>query len=221
MSFDISTLQRLNASRWAAAKVTRASEYTLPVQRALAARPRYEAIQASTGVSWVFIACTHYRECGQNFSLSLAQGDPWNQPSRHVPAGRGPFNSFEEAATDALVNCPPHASRNKDWSLPGMLTILEGYNGLGYARMGRPSAYIWSGTDQYISGKYIRDGVFDPNVVDKQLGCAGFILSLAEKDSTILVPRIPATPQKPLQSLPTVTEHVSIPEEVLQWFKEH
>ena len=30
----------------------------------------------------------------------------------------------------------------------------------------------WAATDQYSSGKYTSDGVYDPNVVDRQLGCA-------------------------------------------------
>ena len=81
---------------------------------------------------------------------SLAQGDPWNRVSVHVPAGRGPFKSWEDAAVDALVNCSPYAARNKDWSIGGTLTMLEQYNGLGYAARGRPSPYVWSGTDQYL-----------------------------------------------------------------------
>lgn len=221
MPFDISNLQRLNASRWAAAKVTRASEYVLPVQRALAARPRYEAIQAATGVSWLFIATAHYRECSQNFSLSLAQGDPWDQVSRHVPAGRGPFKSFEDCAVDALVNCPPYAARNKNWTLPYFLTIEEGYNGLKYAYANRPSPYIWAGTNQYVNGKVLVDHGPIENVVDKQLGVAGFILSLAEKDSTILVPKVPLPPQNSPQASIGPTGHPQIEEAVLQWFKEH
>jgi len=43
----------------------------------------------------------------------------------HVPAGRGPFASWEEAAIDALVDCAPHLARNKDWSIGGALTELE------------------------------------------------------------------------------------------------
>ena len=31
---------------------------------------------------------------------------------------------------------------------------------------------IWSGTDQYKSGKYVRDGVYDPEVVDSQYAAA-------------------------------------------------
>lgn len=46
-----------------------------------------------------------------------------------------------------------------------MLTNLERFSGIGYAARGVPSAYVWSGTDQYVSGKYVRDGVYDPDKV--------------------------------------------------------
>ncbi|MCC8946019.1 hypothetical protein H8A97_13140 [Bradyrhizobium sp. Arg62] len=138
-----------------------------------------------TGVPWFVIAVIHERECSQSWAGSLAQGDPWNKKSVHVPAGRGPFNSWEDCAVDALVNCAPYAARNKDWSIGGVLTLLEQYNGLGYASRGRPSPYVWAGTDQYVSGKYVRDGVYDPNVVDQQLGCAGLILAMMKLDASI------------------------------------
>jgi lysozyme family protein len=67
------------------------------------------------------------------------------------------------------------------------LTLLERYNGLGYAIRGVPSPYVWSGTDQYKSGKYIADHVYDPNAVDKQLGCAGLLLAMIALDSTISI----------------------------------
>ncbi len=86
---------------------------------------------------------------------------------------------------DALVDCAPHAARNKDWSVGGTLAKLEEYNGLGYAARGRPSPYIWSGTDQYRSGKYVRDGVYDPDAVDSQLGCAGLLMAMMALDPTI------------------------------------
>ncbi len=80
--------------------------------------------------------------------------------------------------------------------------MLEQYNGLGYANRGIPSPYIWSGTDQYKSGKYVRDGVFDPNAVDTQLGCAGLLLAMMSLDASIAIGRpvpviLPSTP-KPL-----------------------
>lgn len=113
-----------------------------------------------------------------------------------MPAGRGPFRSWEEAAIDALVNCAPHAARNKDWSPGGTLTKLEEYNGLGYAARGRPSPYIWAGTDQYKSGKYVRDGVYDPNVVDSQPGCARLQLAMMGLDPTITFTAASITPPK-------------------------
>jgi hypothetical protein len=48
-----------------------------------------------------------------------------------------------------------------------------------------PSPYIWSGTDQYKSGKYVRDGIYDPDVVDGQLGCAGLLMAMMQLDPDI------------------------------------
>ncbi|WP_245286840.1 hypothetical protein [Bradyrhizobium sp. Tv2a-2] len=139
-------------------------------------------MSAKTGVPWAMIAVIHERECSQDWTRSLAQGDPWKRTSVHVPAGRGPFISWEAAAIDALVNCAPYAARNTDWSIGPSLTKLEEYNGLGYAARGLPSPYLWSGTDQYKSGKYVRDGVYDPSAVDSQLGCAGLLKAMAALD---------------------------------------
>ncbi|WP_197521074.1 peptidoglycan-binding protein [Bradyrhizobium icense] len=182
---DTNALKAANAKRWANAKLTRGPEFVPVAKRLVATKTRYLAVEHATGVPWPFIAVTHQRESSQNWERSLAQGDPWNRVSTHVPAGRGPFGSWEAAAIDALVNCGPYAARNRDWSIAGTLTKLEEYNGLGYMRRGMPSPYVWSGTDQYSRGKYVRDGVFDPNEVDKQLGCAGLILAMMKLDPSI------------------------------------
>jgi lysozyme family protein len=182
---DLTALKAANAKRWERAKLTRGPEFIPVAKRLVAAKQRYYTVSLKTGISWTFIAVTHQRESSQNWSRSLAQGDMWNEVSTHVPAGRGPFRSWEDAAYDALVNCAPKASRNTDWSIGGTLTLLEQYNGLGYSKRGLPSPYIWSGTDQYIKGKYVADGVFDKETVDKQLGCAGLILAMRDIDPTI------------------------------------
>lgn len=152
----------------------------------------YQEIEALTRVPWFVVAVIHEREASQNFALSLAQGDPWNAVSRHVPKGRGPFKSFQEAALDALMNCAPKAGRWTDWSIGGVLTILEEYNGLGYASKGVPSPYDWAGTNQYVSGKYVRDGFYDPAVVDAQLGCAGLLIAMSQVDASIKFGTAPA-----------------------------
>ncbi|WP_265440892.1 hypothetical protein [Bradyrhizobium sp. SEMIA] len=48
-----------------------------------------------------------------------------------------------------------------------------------------PSPYVWSGTNQYRAGKYVRDGVYDPGKVDPQLGCAALMIALMELDPEI------------------------------------
>jgi lysozyme family protein len=211
---DLASLRAQNAARWQNAKLTRASEFGTVAARLAApsAKARYQAIEAKTGVPWFFVAVAHQRESSQDWSRSLAQGDPWNKKSTHVPKGRGPFASFEDAAVDALTNCAPYAARNKDWRIGGLLTMLEQYNGLGYFNRGLPSPYVWSGTDQYVKGKYIADGKFDPNVVDKQLGCAGLILAMVQIDpsiefevvekSAVLISKPPAAPAAPSPTNP-------------------
>ena len=182
---DLQALTKSNAERWSRVKPTRDFSSVARHLVAADAKARYLAVSARTGVPWFVIALIHERECSQSWAGSLAQGDPWARKSVHVPAGRGPFNSWEDCAVDALVNCAPYAARNKDWSVGGTLTKLEEYNGLGYAARGRPSPYIWSGTDQYVSGKYVRDGVYDANAVDTQLGCAGLLLEMMAFDASI------------------------------------
>lgn len=192
MAIDLNRLKADNIRRWKAAKLTRGPEFLPVAKRLVAAKVRYQAVESVTGVPWPFIAVTHQRESSQNWSRSLAQGDPWDEVSKRVPAGRGPFGSWEAAATDALVNCGPYAARNKDWSIGGLLALLERYNGTGYFSRGKPSPYIWSGTDQYLAGKYVRDGVFDPDEVDKQLGCAGLIMAMMQIDPSIKFDDSPA-----------------------------
>lgn len=182
---DIVALKAANARRWS---VVRQNRSFISVAKSLvAAKPRYVAVQNRTGVPWHFIAVVHEREASQSWTGSLAQGDPWNEKSIHEPAGRGPFASWEDAAVDALVHCHPFAAQNKDWSIGGLLTKLEEYNGFGYAMRGRASPYVWAGTDQYLTGKFTGDHQFNPNVVDRQLGCAGLLISMAQLDKSIIL----------------------------------
>ena len=204
---NISELTARNAQRWRAAKVIRTG-FDSVAMRLVGAKARYLGIQKRTGVPWFIVAVIHEREASQNWDRSIAQGDPWRSESVHVPKGRGPFQSWEEAAFDALQNCAPYAAKWKDWSAGGAMTLLEEYNGLGYANRGVPDPYIWSGTDQYVRGKYVADHIYDPNEIDHQLGCAGLLLAMRKIDPTIVFadeaaspPDVPA-PEKPTQPAP-------------------
>ena len=176
-----------NAKRWEAAKFTKSTQINAQAAKIEKNRFRYEAVSRDTGVPWDVIGVIHYRESSGDFKGVLHNGQKiigTGKLTTIVPKGRGPFSTWEEAAIDALVNAPPYAARNKDWSIAGTLDVLERYNGLGYRNKGLPSPYLWSGTDQYVSGKYVKDGVYDPNHVDQQLGCATLLLKLREGKQT-------------------------------------
>lgn len=184
---DLAKLTAANLTRWNAASVVPS---LIPLvdgvsHKLVACKARYQTVEAKTHVPWPVIAVIHERESSQSWAASLAQGDPWNRVSIHVPKGRGPFDSWEAAAEDALATCE-HADKWHDWSIGGALTFLEEYNGLGYAARGIPSPYVWASTDQYRSGKYIADGHFDPNAVDHQIGCASLLARMTLIDPTII-----------------------------------
>ena len=186
---DITKLKTANGKRWQNMKVTQSLIPMLDgvAKRLVAAsaKVRYQNVSTKTKVPWFVIAVIHEREASQSWKANLAQGDPWNKVSIHVPKGRGPSKSWEEAAVDALTNYDPHAAAWKDWTAGGALTLLEEYNGLGYAARGVPSPYVWASTDQYRKGKYVADGHYDPNAVDHQLGCAALLSRMALLDTSV------------------------------------
>jgi len=184
---DLAKLAAANLARWNVAQILPDWLHILDgvAHNLVAAKPRYQTVEAATKVPWSIIAVIHERESSQSWTASLAQGDPFDRESIHVPKGRGPFPSWEKAAEDALIICPPHAAHWTDWSMGGALTLLEQYNGTGYANRGIPSPYIWSATDQYHRGKYIADGHFDPNAVDRQTGCAALLKRMILLDPSI------------------------------------
>jgi lysozyme family protein len=180
-------LIKINGYRWIRAKYKVEVPMLRQAKALVSAKLRYQAVTALTKVPWWVVAVIHERESSQSWAANLAQGDPWNRVSIHVPRGIGPFQSWAQAAAYAMIHCGPKPALWKNWSAGGTLTLLEEYNGLGYAHRGVASPYIWAGTDQYRSGKFIADGHFDPAAVDKQIGCAALLRSMIELDPTIKV----------------------------------
>ena len=179
-------LKALNANRWAHMKINESaiSELDHVAMRLVSSKDRYLNVEEKTKVPWFVIAVIHEREASQSWTANLAQGDPFNRRSTHVPRGEGPFSSWEEAAIHALVH-DDHLDRWGDWSIGGLLTALEKFNGLGYYNRKKPSPYIWAKTNQYNSGKYTSDGHYDPNAVDHQNGCAGLLARMQDIDPSI------------------------------------
>lgn len=184
-----------NLDRWKAMHipVNYGPQFEAAANKIKANKTRYQAVEKLTGVPWQVIGVIHLREGNCDFGTYLGNGQSLTRKTTIVPKGRGPFSSWEDGAVDALVNAPPKAASNKDWSIGGTLNKLEEFNGLGYRSKGVPSPYLWAHTDQYVSGKYVADHVYDPNVVDSQLGCAGVLKFLGYSSGSAPVTTIAAT----------------------------
>ncbi len=205
---DIGKLKVRNALRWQDMhmRADRIPAFHSTAVRLCAdnAKPRYQGVTdrliAATmqPVPWWFIAIVSEREYGgpPRWDRQLGQGDPLHSASVHDPRDRGPFmdhpadttpgnDAWTRGCLDALIECGPFAAKWPDWTPGGVMTLFEEYNGLGYAAMGIPSAYVWSGTDQYISGKYVADHVFRASAVDVQEGCAPILAMMMAIDPTI------------------------------------
>lgn len=153
-------------------QVTRPSAVNAVAARlvGLAKARRYADVSARQGIPQPFIATSFEREASSNFRLSPAQGDPWDRPSTHVPRGRGPFASWTEAALDAYHLDGLDAIGAGNWSEERFCYEGELFNGFGYRGHGIHSPYLWAGTNNYTSGKYIADGVWSAAAIDQQLG---------------------------------------------------
>ena len=139
-------------------------------------KPRYEVLGQDLNIPWKFIAITHSLEASNDFRKHLHNGDPLSARTVRVPAGRipgvNPPYTFTQSAHDAMKMKDYH--RQSDWSIPAMLYRWEKYNGWGYRRssIAIPTPYLWSFSEHYSRGKFVRDGVYDPNAVSRQAGAA-------------------------------------------------
>jgi len=163
-------------------KPDRAAEVGRLVSSLLARRARYEAVEAATGVPWQMVAVIHNMESSQRFTGHLHNGDPLTARTVRIPPGRPasgepPF-SWEDSAADAL----DRFGEWDEWTVPGILFCLEGYNGWGYRRFHPEvkSPYLWSGSNHYTSGKYTSDGVWSATAVSAQCGAATLLRRMAE-----------------------------------------
>ena len=132
----------------------------------------------ATGVPWAVVAAIHMRESDFDLTCNLCNGEPLGRVTRQVPRGRGPYETWEASALDALGL--EREAFPGEWTLAGAARFLERYNGLGYARRGRHSPYLWSGSTAGLgAGKYVEDGRFDATAIDDQVGCLPLLKALA------------------------------------------
>jgi lysozyme family protein len=165
-----------------------ADELERVVERLLGyqANDRYAEVSAKTGVPQVWMAASFEREASSDFRCSPAQGDRWDRVSVHVPRGRGPFAGWDPAAEDAYHLDGLDAIGASNWVWARAAFEDELFNGFGprdYHHM--HSSYLWGGTNIQQRGKYVRDGVFDPTVMDPQLGTMPIMVRMVQLRATL------------------------------------
>ncbi|RPE05773.1 hypothetical protein EGT74_25760 [Chitinophaga lutea] len=143
-------------------------------------------------VPWAMIAVIHYLECSSDFSKHLHNGDPLtgytvkHPPNRPKNAGKPPF-TWEVSAVDAMRL--KQFDKKQNWTLPEVLYTLEAYNGFGYHKNKKGNTpYLWSYSNHYTKGKYVRDFKYDSNAVSAQIGAA-VLLKRMEQRGLIYLPR--------------------------------
>jgi lysozyme family protein len=151
------------------------NETSTAVDRIIKNREIYEKIEIAP---WYWIGCIHFREASLNFRTHLHNGDPLRRRTVNIPSGRPKSEpttvggyAWDVSAKDALQLKGLH--KWSDWSIPGMLYQAERYNGWGYRLYkNNNSPYLWSGSQFWTMGKYVKDGKYDPNFARDQVGVA-------------------------------------------------
>ena len=178
---------------WANCRITRNKQTIEQTAKRLYSKKTefYDPVERDTGVPWWMVAVIDQRESGarggvlHNGEFIIGKG----RKTRLVPAGRGPFSTWHQAAVDALTMPGKRLDKvGKDnWSIELALYHMEAFNGWGYRqyRPNTPSPYIWSCTNIYDNsprGKYVADGKWKAGVLDTQIGCAPLLKALLELD---------------------------------------
>jgi lysozyme family protein len=179
-------------------------------QTLLAHKATYQQVSQTVWGSpdyWWYVAITDQMEGGGGAKTYLGNGQSLAYKTTEVPAGRGPFASFHAGAVDALkgVSAPT--------SIAHAAYLWEGYNGWGYLSKPINDPYLAAQSNEYTSGKYIADHVYDANAVSQQPGALTLLKVLVGLDPTLfaqapaIAAPIPLQPQQvPQQEIPPVTD---------------
>lgn len=207
MQHPFSALQSEYVDLLRSVKITRLQSADAAARYIISNKERYAAVERETDVPVVVLGALHWREASGNFKTNLAQGDPLSWPSTHVPKGRPPLQpgmsfpvTWEYAAIDA-VKFDHLDDNSQPWSLPYACFKSEAWNGFGPRNHGINTGYLWAGTNQYSGGKYVADGVWNPNVVDAQIGVVPIFLRVAELEPSLAL-SVPYAATVPLKKAP-------------------
>lgn len=154
--------------------------------RLLRDRPRYEAVQAATGVPWWFIGILHTMEASGNFLRQILNGQKWALRTTIVPKGHGPWPGWEPSAIYAVKH---HGlDQYATWDVPSALRRFESWNGWGYRSRNVNSPYVWGMSNHARGvGKFVKDGQYDPDAETSQVG-AGVLLRWLSNHGCVTAP---------------------------------
>lgn len=176
----------------------------LPVAKALGFSPDYVDIFAYV------LGTLHFKEASGSFAGVLHNGEKiigTGKKTTLVPAGRGPFSSWEEAAIDAInLNGKRWAKlRAGSTDIGEILYAMERFNGTGYisgAGKNETTPYLWACSNvNDDAGKYVRDGVFDPSATTQKAVGAALILKELWKAGKFRCTNVTAAPPMALPDL--------------------
>lgn len=163
----------------------------------------YTYLSTITGLPPVLLAALHYREAACDFADSIQDGHTlpksrkWLDDATSVIRAQTKKNGFPKTTADALL-------------------FAEKWNGLGYAQKGMLSPYVWARTNYQTPGKFIKDGVFSQNTLDRQIGVAAFFIEAAKLGLTVEGVPAPTVPQAPAKQEPApVTTDSPVDETVM------
>ncbi len=153
---------------------------------------RYKRVAAAACIPWFAVGIIHGMEAGFNFRGHLHNGDSLKRKTRNIPRNRpkvwNPPNSWELSAIDALKH--DKLDNQEDWSLAATLFRWEGYNGFRSRTIHKINTpYLWSFSNHYSKGKYVRDNVWNGDAVSKQCGAAVMLKVLVD-EGIVTIPSV-------------------------------
>jgi lysozyme family protein len=152
-------------------------------------RKRYEKIYEETCIPWYFVAGIHALEATFNFRTHLHNGDSLKARTHNIPPNRppewNPPNEWEASAIDALTM--KKYDKETSWTLPEICYRWEKYNGVR-SRMEHNihTPYLWSFSQHYTKGKFVRDNVWSDDAVSQQPGAAVLLRKLVDMGAVTL-----------------------------------
>ena len=150
------------------------SQIDAAVKRIKSHEALYQQAVAGTKIPWFCVGIIDEMECGCDQTKHIHNGDPLMKRTVQVPAGRptsgdGPFTKLE-SITDWIQL--KHWNQWHDWDVASILFRFEANNGFAYRNYRVNTPYLWSGSNLYTAGKFIKDRVYSKTAISKQIGAA-------------------------------------------------